>query len=125
MEFTLPFPPSVNRYWRMPRALGRPILSREARLYKSQAGLEARRQGVRQLTGDVLVQIDVYRPARRGDIDNFGKVALDSLNGIAWNDDNQIIDLHLRRFDDKTNPRLQVRVEQPEEKNGQHPQNQD
>jgi crossover junction endodeoxyribonuclease RusA len=33
------------------------------------------------------VSIDVYRSARRGDVDNYAKAALDALNGIAWKDD--------------------------------------
>jgi crossover junction endodeoxyribonuclease RusA len=39
------------------------------------------------------VSIDVYRSARRGDIDNFVKAALDSMNGIAWKDDAAVVHL--------------------------------
>ncbi len=113
MNFTLPYPPSLNRYWRVPRALGRPILSAQARAYKISAGLEARRQGVKPLAGPVAVTIEVFRPQRRGDLDNTAKVALDALNGIAWADDDQIVRLELIRFDDKLNPRLLVTVDTP------------
>lgn len=122
MKFTLPYPPSVNRYWRFPRALGRPILSAEARAYKANAGLEARVQGVTPLAGPVSVQINVFRPQRRGDLDNTAKVALDALNGIAWEDDEQIVHLELDRFDDKARPRLEVTIEQQGANDGQHPQ---
>jgi crossover junction endodeoxyribonuclease RusA len=121
-EFTLPYPPSANRYWRMPRALGRPILSQEARVYKHEAGWEAKRQGVRLLAGDIEVRIHAYRPRRSGDLDNLAKVAMDALNGIAWTDDSQIIAIEMRRFEDSQNPRLIVRVSQQQgDPNGQHP----
>ena len=35
--------------------------------------------------------------AARIDLDNLSKGVLDGLNGIAWDDDQQIIDLHLRK----------------------------
>ena len=54
--------------------------------------------------------IDIYRPRKVGDIDNCAKLILDSLQGYAYDNDNQIVDLHLRRFDDKVNPRVEVFV---------------
>lgn len=109
-EITLPYPPSSNRYWRVPRYLGYPILSREAIAYKNTAGWEAKRQGVKVLAGEIEVRIHAYRPRRRGDLDNLAKVALDALNGIAWTDDDQIVGLEMRRFDDPKNPRLMIRI---------------
>jgi len=114
MRFTLRYPPSANNYWRFPRALGRPILSAEARAYKRTIGMEALAQGVRPMAGDLIVSLAVYRPMRRGDLDNTAKVLLDSLNGVAWVDDSQIIELHMQRFDDKTAPRVEVTVNRVE-----------
>jgi len=108
MRLILPYPPSANRYWRVPRPLGYPILSREAREYKHNAGLDARSQGAQVLEGPIAVTVDVYRPRRAGDLDNRIKVVLDTLNGVAWRDDDQITELHMRRFDDKAKPRLEV-----------------
>lgn len=106
--FTLSYPPSGNRYWRHFRGIT--CLSAEARAYRKTAGMEAIRQGVEVLGGPVVVGLVVYRPRRMGDLDNTSKVLLDALNGIAWNDDSQIVELHLYRFDDKNNPRVEVTI---------------
>lgn len=108
--FTIPYPPSANRYWRVPKALGRPILSSEARAYKQLAGYEALRQGVKKVPGPLSIELRVYRPRKIGDLDNTAKVALDSLNGIAWDDDGQIVHLEMFRYDDSKNPRIEVIV---------------
>lgn len=107
-RFTLPYPPSGNRYWR--HARGRTYLSAEAVAYIADAGKEAIRQRVRPLAGNVVVSLTVYRPAKRGDLDNTAKVLLDAMNGIAWTDDKQIVELHLYRNEDKKNPRVEVEV---------------
>lgn len=43
-------------------------------------------------------------------IDNHAKVPLDSLQGHAYNNDGQIMDLHLSMRDDKRNPGVTVTV---------------
>ena len=110
MKFTLPFPPSSNRYWRFPRGLGYPIVSREARSYKKEAAALAIQQGVHPIFGPVQVRVFAYRPSKRGDLDNMLKIVFDSLKGIAWIDDSQITFLAAGRFDDKENPRIEIDV---------------
>lgn len=97
MTFRLPYPPSVNRLYRVIR--GRMVMSDEARAYKALAGLLARQQGVEVLCGAVSVTISVFRPRRAGDLDNTLKATLDALNGIAYEDDSQITELHARRYE--------------------------
>ncbi len=47
------------------------------------------------------------KPVKRPDIDNLAKTVLDGLNGVAYKDDNQIIELKLqKRYGE--NPRTQV-----------------
>lgn len=36
-------------------------------------------------------------PTKKPDIDNIGKVVADALNGIAYKDDTQIVDLHIQK----------------------------
>lgn len=109
---TLPYPPSVNRYWRQWQ--GRTLLSAEARKYKNAAAIIARAAGMRPISGPVVLSIDFYRPRKRGDCDNLFKAQLDSLRGIAYADDDQVVEIHARRFDDKSNPRAEVTVTQAE-----------
>jgi crossover junction endodeoxyribonuclease RusA len=106
MKLRLPYPPSANRYWRVWR--GRAVKSTEARAYQAQVKLM--NPGGAAFVTPVAVSIRVYRPAKRGDVDNAIKVLLDSLKGIAFVDDKQVVELHAYRFDDKHNPRAEVEI---------------
>lgn len=111
MKLTLPPPISANRYWRNFR--GRMVVSDEARAYKTAVGWIANSAGADMLTGDVCVMLDVYRGAKRGDLDNKIKVILDALQGVSYINDSQIVEIHARRFDDKGNPRVEVEISEP------------
>lgn len=110
VELTLPFPPSANRYWRTFR--GRVVKGKDARDYKSNVAEACR--GLRESLGDVIVRLDFYRPAKRGDLDNRIKILLDALQGHAYTDDKQVKEIHARLFDDKQNPRVEVRIQERE-----------
>lgn len=112
MILALPYPPTANLYWRVIR--GRPVKSKAARDYQTKVALLARAAlgpGVRPLTGELKVSVNVYRPRRLGDLDNTLKVLLDALRGIAYEDDSQIVHIEARRADDAANPRAVVTVE--------------
>jgi crossover junction endodeoxyribonuclease RusA len=111
LTLTLPFPPALNHYYR--HVGSRVLLSKAGRAYRERAVLYALASGAtfaQPLRGPLGVEIVLYRPARRGDIDGYFKAAFDSLNGIAWADDSQVVELHAYRRDDKVNPRAEVRV---------------
>lgn len=110
VSLVLPYPPSANRYWR--NVNGRMVKSEEARRYQTKAGWIAKASGFDCTSGDVAVTLRVYRPQRRGDLDNSVKVLLDSLKGIIYEDDNQVAVIHAERYDDKNNPRVDVLVEE-------------
>lgn len=107
-KFRVPYPPSANRYWR--HTNGRIYRSSEASDYIGDVAFEAARQRVQCITGRVAVSLRIYRPLRSGDLDNRLKVLLDALNGIAYDDDGDIEELHVYRFDDKHDPRVEVEV---------------
>lgn len=109
MTVRLPYPPTMNLYWRHvgPKVL----ISSAGRAYKVEAGWLATSQGMRPVAGPVAVTIDVYRPRRIGDLDNTLKVILDSLKGIGYEDDKQIIRIVANRHDDAADPRAIVSVE--------------
>lgn len=92
----LPLPPSANRYWRTAR--NRVYVSEEAQAYKAEAGWLAQAAGVEMLEGEVKLSVDVYMITHRADLSNRIKVLEDALNGIAWIDDQQISELHARRY---------------------------
>lgn len=104
--FTLPVPPSANRYWKIYN--NRIVVTEEARAYKETIRLLLA-QCV-PLKGDVCVNFTVFRPAHRGDLDNYNKVMFDALQGIAYDNDNQIVEIHSFREDDKDNPRVEFYV---------------
>ena len=90
LQFVLPFPPSVNRYY---RHVGyRTLLSREGREYRRQVcALLAGRVG-QPLPGPLQVQLDLYPPdRRRRDWDNFQKGVWDALQHAGvYLDDSQV-----------------------------------
>jgi crossover junction endodeoxyribonuclease RusA len=106
MTVVLPYPPSANRYWRNWR--GRMVVSKEARDFKAQ--VKALAAGTKPLEGDVCVYLDIFRPQKSGDLDNFIKVTLDALKGIAFEDDRQVVYIEASRWDDKKNPRVVATV---------------
>lgn len=108
VEVTIPYPPSANRYWRMFR--GRMVPSSDAKAYKTGVKLKLMAAGFRPKPGEVSVRVDIYRPAKRGDLDNCLKVLLDSLSGVVWVDDSQIYEIVARRFEGKENPRAELRI---------------
>ena len=97
MKFELPWPPSVNRYYRHvgPRVL----LSSEGRNYRMMC--VSRLGGTcPKLSGRLMLSGDFYPPdARRRDLDNLLKCTLDSLvHAGLLEDDSQIkhIDIRMR-----------------------------
>lgn len=110
---TLPYPPSVNTYWRM-FVMGkspRMILSKDGRDYQKSAGLSWLRAGHPKLRGRFSLLIIAFMPDRRTrDLDNICKAVLDGLtHANAIDDDSQIDDLRvLRGKVDPGNPRVEI-----------------
>lgn len=108
-SLTLDYPPSANRYWRTYN--GRIVVSEEASAYKTAVQwLRCLNSDLTVYTGDVRVRINVYRPAKRRDLDNCLKVVLDALQGVVYENDSQVVEIIACRFDDKQNPRVEVEV---------------
>ena len=97
-EITLPFPPSVNRYWRS--VDGRVLISRQGREYRAAVSYAVQKS---KITGfkksRIAVDIRVYPPdRRRRDIDNMLKAPLDALQAAGvYDDDGQIDELRIVR----------------------------
>ena len=51
-----------------------------------------------------------FGDARRRDVDNATKAILDALNGVAWLDDSEVVELSVRRAIDRSTPRVEVEI---------------
>lgn len=104
----LPYPPSANRYWR--NWHGRMVKSTIARQYQD----DIKKRFNVESFHDCMVElkIDLYRPQKTGDLDNFLKVSIDALKGICFNDDKQVRKITAEMFDDKLNPRVEITIRQ-------------
>ena len=109
-SIVLPFPPSANRYWR--NVNGRIVVSADAKAYKSGVWLQAQHAHLHPFAGPVAVYVHAYRPRKTGDLDNTFKILADSLNGIAYQDDSQIVEWHAWQHESKENPRVEVEIRQ-------------
>ena len=132
IELTLPYPISANVYWRSYARGGRAIVtvSKEAEEYRSRVNLLCWQAGVRApIEGRVAIEVDLYpqRPldwAKRAqknpsgwddgvrciDLDNANKVLLDSLKGVAIEDDRWVREIHARRMEPDGEARVVVRI---------------
>ena len=104
LAFTMPWPPSVNGYWRHPttgKLAGRSLISAKGRDYRDaiQRLATAESWGKVPDGARVSVQLDAWMPdKRRRDLDNILKAALDSLTHAGvWQDDSQIDHISIRR----------------------------
>lgn len=97
MRLELPFPPSVNHYWRTFR--GRMLISEAGRAYRVNVQAAMLSQRAPRLEGRLSVHVELHPPdKRRRDIDNSMKGLLDAMaHGGAYVDDSQIDRLTIYR----------------------------
>lgn len=100
MLFELPFPPSINGYWRCVGGQNR--LSKKGREFRSSAVLAlkcSKYMPKAPVEGRLSVTIYLHCPTKRKyDIDNFAKAILDSLTYAGvWEDDEQVDRLLINR----------------------------
>lgn len=98
LTINLPWPPSVNHYWR--NVAGRTLISADGRAYrKAVADHVLIQHAAKRLAGRLEVRIYAAMPdKRRRDLDNLLKSILDSLTHAGvWIDDSQIDVLSIRR----------------------------
>lgn len=120
MEAVLPFPPSINHYWRKWR--NRMVISREGRAYReavcgllTQTAGSMSGNGPRKPPADgrVALAMDAFPPdRRRRDLDNLQKPLLDAMQHAGvYLDDSQIDLLVTRRRERRDGGEVVVTVE--------------
>lgn len=113
IALTLPYPPSVNGYWRAVN--GRQIISKRGREYRrAVVDAVALLPIDSPVSGSLAVTIWASMPdKRRRDLDNLLKSSLDALGHAGvYEDDSQIDDLRVvREGIDRDFPRLDIRIE--------------
>lgn len=90
VEIELPYPPSVNTYWRHSR--GRHYISEKGKAFQF-AAVKACEQ-FDPFVGAVVIKLEVYKPdKRKRDLDNLTKGLFDALvnAGIIEDDNDEII----------------------------------
>jgi crossover junction endodeoxyribonuclease RusA len=99
LQFTLPWPPSVNHYWRNFR--GRMVIGARGREFRTRALVAIREQRIPadQLGGPLRVELLANPPdRRRRDLDNLQKALLDAVVAAGViEDDSHIDDLRVTR----------------------------
>lgn len=114
---TLPWPPSVNTYWRHPSKgalAGRHLISEKGRAYRASVQAECLLSRVQKREGRLQVVITACPPDRRQrDLDNLLKGLLDALtHGGAWQDDSQIDDLRIVRGPVRVGGTVSVQIQE-------------
>ncbi|MBK4989785.1 RusA family crossover junction endodeoxyribonuclease [Pseudomonas sp. S36] len=111
----LPYPPSVNTYWRHPttgKLAGRHLISEKGRKYRADVCWSIP-YAIQKLSGRLRVTIECFPPdKRRRDLDNVAKGLLDALSHAGvWHDDEQIDDLRIVRRETTKGGAVRVRIE--------------
>lgn len=103
VSLTLPVPPSVNRIWRTGN--GRIYKDAKARAYELAVRAAWKAQGLPLVLfpagTKVRYALEWHRFPASGDLSNRLKLVEDSLNGVAWADDKQVVAITAVRRDCK------------------------
>jgi len=68
-------------------------------------------KGKAHFEGPVLVRLRFYRETHRTvDLDNLVKAVLDGLNGVAYDDDSQVVRIEAELLYDHANPRVELEI---------------
>jgi len=88
----------------------------ETKAYEQHVGWVARPKFERPFEGPVIVRLRFFVAAKgraRGDLDNYTKAVLDSVTGIAFRDDSQVVKIEAELFECPSSlERVEVEIEQ-------------
>lgn len=109
-EAELPYPPSINHYWR--RVGHKTLISRTGRAFRVNVVAILARRRLQVLHGPLEIEIDLHPPdRRRRDVDNALKSLLDALqHGGVYLDDSQIVHLEVTKREPVAGGKTLVRI---------------
>ena len=111
-EFELPYPPSINGYWRAFR--GRQIISKRGREYRVNAIERLRELNLinEKIEGRVSLSVVIHPPTlRKYDIDNWCKAPFDALTHAGfWHDDEQVDSLSIKKGEKIKGGKILIKV---------------
>jgi Holliday junction resolvase RusA-like endonuclease len=112
IALSLPLPPLGNHRNGVRIVRGKPRFfpTLETKAFHRTVALAAKQMGAKPLPAPVVVTVTVYRARAAGDIDGYLKVLLDSLEGVAYENDSAIHALSCELVDGDRVPRVEVRV---------------
>ena len=93
-RFVLPYPPSVNTYWRQDRKRGLTFISPEGRNYRRNVAAIVLSERIEPLPGKLALFFAMHPPDRRErDLDNTLKAMLDALQdcGVLASDSGAVV----------------------------------
>ena len=79
--------------------------------YENLVGWVARCAGCKPLNGPIAVKLRLFIRGRSGDVDNYSKSILDGLNGVAYEDDDQVVELQVRKYKVKRKEEERAEIE--------------
>ena len=112
MTITLPYPPSVNHYWRKFR--NHMVISAEGRAYRAAVWAAVVEQGCPLYAeGALALKIKAWMPdKRRRDLDNILKALLDAMQDAGlYEDDSQVSRIEIERMGVEPPGRVEVEIE--------------
>jgi Holliday junction resolvase RusA-like endonuclease len=109
-KFTMDYPALLNSLYRIGK--NGMYLTKEGHKYKEETAPLQILAGFRRkpFAGSVAVNLHIYRPYKRGDIDGVNKLILDSMEKIVYANDESVREQHSYKREDKLNPRVDVEV---------------
>lgn len=117
VKLTLPYPPSVNNYWRVSH--GRFYIDEKGVNFRNAVNaIVLKEKANNKLTGKLKAEIFAIMPDKRvRDLDNLNKAILDSLtHSNVIEDDKYIDDLRIVRAGyEKNNGRVEIYISELEE----------
>ena len=107
-------PPSKSNLYKIVTIAGRGSLAKTAALkkYENDFYIQCNHYRNANIDGYFKIELKVFYPSQRSDLDNSLKVILDCLQRVkAIKNDNKCVKIDAEKFLDKENPRIEFRLE--------------